>query len=73
VLVGGAVALALAWVAPSDTGDRVQQILLMTVEGLAAGAVFIAAARVLAPAELREAKRGLLAIVGRGRSARSAP
>lgn len=73
VLVGGAMALALAWIAPSDTGDRVQQILLMTVEGLAAGAVFIAAARVLAPAELREAKRGLLAVVGRGRRARSAP
>jgi hypothetical protein len=28
---------------------------------------------VLAPAELRETKQGLLAVVGRGRPARSAP
>jgi putative peptidoglycan lipid II flippase len=72
VAAGGAVALALAWVAPADSGDRLHQIALMTVEGLAAGAVFVAAARVVAPDELREAWDGLRAVAGRGRRPRPA-
>ena len=66
-LVAVAVAVALGQVLPTAEREGSELVIGLVLKSLAAGAVYLALVRVLAPGELREAGAGLRAMVRRGR------